>query len=210
MNRIVRLTESDLARIVRRVMNEEVKSVPQGGIFLYGATFKDLIGSGEVYKGVGLGTVYGTVSSIITNATVTVTAEGTKLGLTAASLKVASPATYGYVIPGQKAVQHAIYPKPAVKAKLSTNSNPLVKVRTTTILDATNADAPYGQQISWGYTLTGPKKRYVNQTGSSITLFQITFDTNDSKKPIQTVNFNMGVNAQFGTLNVAPATNTTN
>lgn len=209
MNRIVRLTESDLARIVRRVMNEEVKSVPQGGILLYGTRFEDLIGPGEVYNGVGAGTVYGTTPNMITTATVTVTPEGTNLGLTDASLKVKFPTTYGYVIPAQKAV-YGSTPKPAVKARFSNNQNPLEKVRTTIITDATNIDAPYGQKISWGYTLTGPKKRYVNQTGSSIPLFTITFDTNDSKKPIQTVNFKMFPNAQFGTSNVDPATKTTN
>ena len=60
MKRIIRLTESELARIVRRVISEEVKYALQGGIMLYGTTFKDLAGPGEVINGTGTGTAYGT------------------------------------------------------------------------------------------------------------------------------------------------------
>ena len=35
MKKIVRLTESDLARIVNRVMNEAVTSAAQGGIYIW-------------------------------------------------------------------------------------------------------------------------------------------------------------------------------
>ena len=204
MNRIIRLTESDLARIVKRVISEEVKYALQGGIMLYGTTFKNLAGPGEVINGTGTGTAYGTSINKILAAKVEVTPEGTKLGLTAANLKITAPYDYGYVIPAVKATQANNYV--GKKASWSKGGD-VVKVNTTK-LNADNPDAPYGQKITWGYSFTTPKKRYINTTGKFVQLFSVTFETNDSKKPIQTVQFGVGANAQFGAQNVAPAATT--
>jgi|688.fasta_scaffold324831_2 hypothetical protein len=209
MKRIVRLTESDLARIVKRVMNESVTSAAQGGIYIYPSTYlKDLYGPGETVNVNGNLNVYGGAPNKITAATVEVTPEGAKLGLTAANVKVKAPYTYAYVIPEVPAVRGTAGnpPKPKVPARMSSGNSPLVKVQSTQFKKEDGA-APMGASTFWSYTFTAPKKRFIN-TGAPIPLFKVTFETNDSRKPVQTATIFMGTNAQFGTADVAPAAST--
>ena len=210
MKRIVRLTESDLARIVNRVMNEAVTSAAQGGIYIFpGSTLKDLYGPGETVNVNGNLNVYGGAPNKITAATVEVTPEGAKLGLTAANVKVKAPYTYAYVIPEVKAYRDPNQNNklvPAVPARMSAGNSPLVKVQSTQFKKDSES-APMGANTFWSYTFTAPKKRFIN-TGAAIPLFKVTFETNDRIKPVQMATIYMGTNAQFGTADVAPAAST--
>ena len=201
MKRIIRLTESDLARIVKRVMNEAPMDAEQGQVAVRGTGFDKLLGPGETINGYGKVISFGDRPGLITNATVAVTPEGVKLGLTNAMLKIQVPVKMGFVIPPVEAGR-TTGGRP-IEAKPQSYSNPKIQG----IWMGHNTEKVFGGEEIYKYTFTGPRKRYVNDTGRSIVLYNVTFDTNDSTKPIQTKKFNMYANAQFGTSNVAGSAN---
>ena len=204
MKRIIRLTESDLARIVKRVMNEAPTDAEQGRVAVKGSGVDKLLGPGETINGYGKVISFGTRPGLITNATVAVTPEGVKLGLTNAMLKIQVPVKMGFVIPAVRAVQSNRYNgEGEVKAQPAKYSNPKLQGTWT----GHNAERVFGGEEIYKFTFTGPRKRYVNDTGRGIVLYTVTFDTNDSTQPIQTKNFIMYTNAQFGTSNVAVSAN---
>jgi len=204
MKRIIRLTESDLARIVKRVMNEAPTDAEQGRVAVRGTGFDKLLGPGETINGYGKVISFGTRPGLITNATVAVTPEGVKLGLTNAMLKIQVPVKMGFVIPEVKEIQSDSFTgRRGVPGKPKSYSNPKIQG----MWMGHNTEKVFGGEEIYKYTFTGPRKRYVNDTGRSITLYTVTFDTNDSTIPIQTKNFVMLPNAQFGTSNVAGSAN---
>jgi hypothetical protein len=198
MKRIIRLTESDLARIVKRVMNEAPTDANQGQVAVKETGVDKLMGPGETINGYGRVISFGTKPGLITNATVAVTPEGAKLGLTNDMLKIQVPVRMGFVIPAVKN-EHKVTLSPAKY------SNP--KLEGMWIGHDVSSPKVFGGEEIYKFTFTGPRKRFVNDTGRNLILYTVTFDTNDTTKPIQTKNFVMRIGAQFGTSNVAGSAN---
>lgn len=172
MKRIVRLTESDLARIVRRVMNEESTAVSQGKVYVGGANISAVYAPGEVATGKGQIWNFSpdTIAKVF-SAKITVTPEGQKLGLTPDMLTIKMPATVGPVTPKNKYGVKRAY-------------------------DGVLMDYTVG---SYEWSFKTPVKQFTNTTGKPITLFMITFNTNDGKTPeMPNRVFNMQPNSQFG------------
>ena len=172
MKKIVRLTESDLARIVRRVISEGATAVAQGKVFVGGANISAVYAPGEVVTGKGTIRNFSpdTIAKVF-SAKIQVTPEGAKLGLTPDMLTIKMPATVGPVTP---------------KNKQQTTGN-----YNGVFMDYTSG--------SYDWTLKTPTKQFTNTTGKPITLFMITFNTNDFKTPeMPSRVFNMQPNSQFG------------
>jgi len=170
MKRIVRLTESDLARIVRRVMNEAPTEVQFAKVAV-----KQYLGVSAIYAPgeveTGTGTFYNFSEyqkGKLLSATITPTAEATKLGLNADSLKITLPASAPVVTAGKTTKQ--LY----------------------------GGVAKDGMAGTYRWTFTTPRTKYVNSTGKAVTLFTIDFVTNDEKTPTQRAVFTAGANTQFG------------
>ena len=174
MKRIVRLTESDLARIVRRVINEGATDVKFSKVKVANASVASIFAPNEV-KTV-MGTFYcfdDYTPGKLLSATVAVTEEGKKAGLTAANLTVTTPVTAKVVVPGKGTKQYY-----------------MVNGTTKTIMEAT--------QASYTCTFKAPNTKWMNSTGRGVPLFTITFSTNDRYLPTQTASFVAGANTQFG------------
>lgn len=176
MKRIVRLTESDLARIVRRVMNEAPTATSLGRVSLRGTSLTGVYGPGEVVTGTGrvLNFSDRTIGKIF-SVTVAVTEEGKKLGLDPSMLKVKTPVTIPFY-------DERIVKQNSDNERYTTDSPATKNYRTGT----------------YEFTFKAPMKRFTNTTGKYLALFTMTFNTNDEKTPDQTVKFFIGANSQFG------------
>ena len=176
MKRIVRLTESDLARIVRRVMNEAPTATSLGLVRANGTSVTGVYGPGELVTGTGRVFNFSQrTTANIFSVTVTVTEEGKKLGLDPSMLKIKTPVTVNFwdersVRQNQQFERHTLETKATTNYRLGT----------------------------YEFTFKTPTKRFTNTTGKYLYLFEMTFNTNDSKTPDQTVKFGMGANSQFG------------
>ena len=174
MKRIVRLTESDLARIVRRVMNEESTAVSQGKVMVYGAGVSAVFAPGEVVTGKGTIMNFSpdTIAKVF-SAKITVTPEGQKLGLTPEMLTIKMPATV-----------EPVNAKNDKSKEMKRSYNGIVMPYTT-------------GGYEWSFKT--PMKQFTNTTGKPIVLFRITFNTNDGKTPeMVDRGFSMAANSQFG------------
>ena len=176
MKRIVRLTESDLARIVRRVMSEAPTATSLGSVSVKGAGLTGVYGPGEVVTGTGrvLNFSDRTIGKIF-SVTVTVTEDGKKLGLDPSMLKIKTPVTVNF------------WDENSVRRNDMNERNPVNSTPTKNYRIGT-----------YEFTFKAPMKRYTNTTGKNVQLFQMTFNTNDSKTPDQTLSFGIGANTQFG------------
>ena len=178
MKRIVRLTESDLARIVRRVMNEAPTATSLGLVKVTSASVTGVHGPGELITGTGRVFNFSeSTNANIFSVTVTVTEEGKKLGLDSSMLKIKTPVTVEYW--NESIVQRN---KNKNSERYTLGSEPTRNYREGT----------------YTFTFTAPTKRFTNTTGKYLYLFEMTFNTNDSKNPDQTVKFGMSANSQFG------------
>ena len=174
MNRIVRLTESDLTRIVRRVIREGVTDVAFSAVKVKGTGVGSIFAPNEV-KTVN-GRFYNFSSESfgkILSATVAVTAEGIKAGLTAANLTIATP------------VSAAKAPSNSATKEFYTDK------------DGTQKYWP-AKVASYVCTFKAPNKKWINSTGKNVALFEVTFSTNDQYRPSQVVAFSAQANTQFG------------
>ena len=178
MGRIVRLTESDLARIVRRVISEGVTDVPFSAVKAVGATINSIFAPNET-KAVN-GKVYNFSSESfgkILSATVAVTAIGKRAGLTAANLTVTTPVS-------------------------------VAKVTKTTKTMGSYQNKDGYQELpavigSYVFTFKAPNKQWINNTGEHVILFEVTVSTNDQLRPSQMVLFAAAANTQFGAAGAA-------
>ena len=179
MKRIVRLTESDLARIVKRVIREGATDVKLSQVAVHPSIgVSSIYAPGEVETGSGTFYCFDEFNpGKILSATVTVTEEGKKLGLTNSNLTFTLPASAKIV------------------NREATNNK---KARYAGVVK----DATIG---SYQWSFTTPRTKYINSTGKPITLFTVSMSTNDKTTPSQNVNFVMGANSQFG--NAAAAGN---
>ena len=178
MGRIVRLTESDLARIVRRVIREGVTDVPFSAVKAVGATINSIFAPNET-KAVN-GKVYNFSSESfgkILSATVAVTAIGKKAGLTAANLTVTTPVSVAKVTKNTKTM--GSYLNKAGYQELP---------------------AVIGSYV---FTFKAPNKQWINNTGEHVVLFEVTVSTNDQYRPSQMVLFAAAANTQFGAAGAA-------
>ena len=173
MKRIVRLTESDLARIVRRVIREGVTDVPFSLCKVKGTGVGSIFAPNETKIINGSFLNFSTESNAkILSATVVVTPEGTKAGLTAANLTVTTPVS-------------------ASKAVATSPNKDMYNL---------NGKLTYMSYKATSYVCTfkAPNKKWINSTGKGVALFEITFSTNDQYTPTQTVSFAAQPNTQFG------------
>jgi hypothetical protein len=179
MKRIVRLTESDLARIVRRVMNEEVTDVKFAKVAMKsGIGVGSIFAPGEVATGTGGFYNFDEYApGKLLSVKITPTPEATALGLTAQSLVITLPAT-----------------APVVNTEDKNN---------TTQRYGTQVLPARAGSYSWSFTT--PRKAYTNSTGKGVKLFTLEFSTNDRTTPVQTIYFSAAPNTQFG--NAAAAGN---
>lgn len=179
MGRIVRLTESDLNRIVKRVIREGVTDVPFSAVKAVGATINSIFAPNET-KAVN-GKVYNFSSESfgkILSATVEVTAIGKKAGLTAANLTVTTPVSV---------------------AKLTKN------IKTMGSYESKDGYQELPAVIgSYVFTFKAPYKKWINNTGKTVSLFEVTLSTNDQRRPSQVVIFAAAANTQFGAAGAAP------
>lgn len=174
MNRIVRLTESDLARIVKRVIREGVTDVNFSFVKVKGT------GVGSIFAPNEVKTVNGNFFNFsdnsaakILSATVAVTAEGIKAGLTAANLSVTTPVSLRKMNANDKLQEYY-----------------LMNGTTNTIMNSVKG--------SYVCTFKAPNKKWINSTGKPVVLFEVTFSTNDQYRPSQLVLFGAQANTQFG------------
>ena len=177
MKKIVRLTESDLVNIVRRVMNEAPSAVSLGAVTVGGSSITGVYAPGEVIS--GKGDIYN--FSDRTNATVfsvthTPTADGKKLGLTPDMLKIKLPATVPFITDRNR-------------------DRSGTKVRYPRQTGNPTDQYTIG---SYTYTFKAPTAKFTNTTGKYLKLFDLVFNTNDSNTPDQTAGFFVGNNSQFG------------
>jgi hypothetical protein len=174
MKRIVRLTESDLARIVRRVINEGATDVQFAEVSVRGLSVASIFAPNEVKVVNGLFYNFSqNIKGKLLSATVTPTELGKKLGLTADNLKITMPAVAPLMVPGK-----------------GEKTPYMVNGTTRTIMEGTKG--------SYSCTFKAPSGKWVNSSGKSVALFDIAFSTNDRYLPTQTVSFYAGVNTQFG------------
>ena len=174
MKRIVRLTESDLARIVKRVINEGATDVKFSKVKVGSASIGSIFAPNEVATVTGTWWCFDTYTNgKLLSATVAVTEEGKKAGLTAANLTVTTPAVSKLAVAGKGVKQYY-----------------MVNGTTKTVMDAA--------QMTYTCTFKAPNTKWINSTGKGVALFTITFSTNDQYIPTQTANFVAGANTQFG------------
>ena len=176
MKKIIRLTESDLARIVRRVMNEAPTATSLGLVKVTSASVTGVHGPGELITGTGRVFNFSeSTNANIFSVTVTVTEEGKKLGLDPSMLKIKTPVTVQFW--DERSVQRNDMSERHTQGSVATKNY---------------------RMGTYTFTFKAPTKRFTNTTGKYLQLFEMTFNTNDSKNPDQTVKFGMGANSQFG------------
>ena len=169
MKRIVRLTESDLARIVRRVINEAPTDTKLGMVKMWGSSFRDVYAPNEkvTFKFI-VSNFSDRVEGVIFSAKVTVTDFGKKLGLKPENINIPLPVKAALV----------------TKESNQTDMYGGIKMKT--------------QKTNLPFTFTTPSKSYINNTGQFQPMFEVEFSTSDAKTPNQKVSISMGPNAQFG------------
>lgn len=182
MKKVIRLTESDLARIVRRVINEEQTSEGyqtarvQPTVYLKNAQYTPnevATGDGEFYCFTcpGRKGAYAKISS----ANVTPTKLATSLGLTADSLKIKVPA---------QTLEGANFLR-GKAALYGPGPNQMEAIQKP------------NQVGYYTWTLNTPAKYYKNTTGKVQDLFYVDLNLNDYNNSSQRVVFKIGA-TEFG------------
>jgi hypothetical protein len=176
MKRIVRLTESDLARIVKRVMSEAPTATSQGNMMVNSISTKLIYSPNEVANLtlVGLNVNPDTKGRIF-SIEATPTPEGQKLGLTKDNLNFGS------------------FPK----TLLSKYDKPSIKT-TNVRYPASTGGSKEAAVNEYNVTFKTPLKAFRNETGKNIPLYTCTVTTNDSINPVQTMTIFLGPNGAFG------------
>jgi hypothetical protein len=173
MKRIVRLTESDLARIVKRVISEGATDVKFSYVSVKGTSIASIFAPGETKTVTGSFYNFSdTTNAKLLSATVTVTEAGKKAGLTAANLTVSTPVSAPLMNPAKGEDQYY----------MMNGTRKIMKAAKGT----------------YTCTFKAPSVKWINSTGKGVPLFTISFGTNDMYTPTQTVNFSAGANTQFG------------
>ena len=175
MKRIVRLTESDLARIVRRVIAEDATAVSQGNMMLGNPSTREIYAPNEVANLTLIGyNVNPSTRGKIFSIEVTPTPDAQKLGLTKDNLNFgALPKTLT-----------SKYDKPNGK--------------TANVRYPAGGSSKEALVNEYNLTFKTPAKAFRNETGKNVVLYNCKVTTNDATTPVQTMTISLGPNGAFG------------